>query len=106
MKIAAVALAAAFGGGIVLGLQPQIASHINPGLFVIPAILRVAAVVCLAYKAMNPHTTAACGAPDGSYQSKTIQRRPKKKTAPRVRQARRMRAAMGRLGGVDAPDDY
>ena len=69
MKIPAVALAAAFGGGIVLGLHPQIASHINPGLFVVPAILSAAAVVCLAYKAMNPHTTAACGALDGSYQS-------------------------------------
>jgi hypothetical protein len=69
MKIPAVALAAAFGGGIVLGLYQQIASHINPGLFVIPAILSVAAVVCLAYKTMNPHTTVACGAPDGSYQS-------------------------------------
>ncbi len=82
MKIPAVALAAAFGGGIVLALQAQIAAHINPGLFVIPAILSVAAVVCLAYKAMNPHKTAACGAPDGSYQSKTRQRRPKKKAAP------------------------
>jgi len=74
MKIPAVALAAAFGGGIVLALQAQIAAHINPGLFVIPAILSVAAVVCLAYKAMNPHTTTACGAPDGSDQSKTRQR--------------------------------
>ena len=44
MKIPAVALAAAFGGGIVLGLQPRIASHINSGLCVIPAILGIAAV--------------------------------------------------------------
>ena len=47
MKIPAVALAAAFGGGIVLGLQPQIGSHINSRLFVIPALLGVAVVVCL-----------------------------------------------------------
>jgi hypothetical protein len=70
MTILAAALAAAFGGAIVLALQPQIASRINPGVFVIPAILSVAAVVWLAYKAMNPQRTAACGAPDGSYQSK------------------------------------
>jgi len=82
MKIPAVALAAAFGGGIVLALQPQIASHINPGLFVIPAILSVAAVVGLAYKAMNPHTTAASGAPDGSYQSKTRQTDPRRRPHP------------------------
>jgi hypothetical protein len=41
MKIPAVALAAAFGGGIVLGLQPRIASHINSGLFVIPLCRRL-----------------------------------------------------------------
>jgi competence protein ComEC len=48
MKIPAVALAAAFGSGIVLGLQPQLASHINTALMVIPAILGIAAVVCVA----------------------------------------------------------
>ena len=48
MKIPAVALAAAFVGGIVLGLQPQIASHINSRLFLMPAILGTAAVVCVA----------------------------------------------------------
>ena len=42
MKIPAVALAAAFGGGIVLGLQAQIGSHINSRLFLIPALLGVA----------------------------------------------------------------
>jgi hypothetical protein len=47
MKIPAVALAAAFGGGIVLGLQPQIGSHLNSRLFLIAALLGVAAVVCL-----------------------------------------------------------
>jgi hypothetical protein len=39
MKIPAVALAAAFGGGIVLGLQPQIGSYINSRLFLMPAII-------------------------------------------------------------------
>jgi hypothetical protein len=48
MKIPAVALAAAFGGGIVLGLQPHISSHLSSRLFLILAILGIAAVVCLA----------------------------------------------------------
>jgi hypothetical protein len=47
MKIPAVAFAAAFDGGIVLGLQPQIASHVTSAQFVIPATLGIAAVVCL-----------------------------------------------------------
>ena len=59
MKIPAVALAAAFGGGIVLGLQPQIGSHINSRLFLIPALLGVAVVVCLGLVLMLRERLAA-----------------------------------------------
>jgi hypothetical protein len=48
MKIPAVALVAAFGGGIVLRLQLQIGSSINTQFFLTPASLGIAAVMCLA----------------------------------------------------------
>ncbi len=82
MKIPAVALAAAFGGGIVLALQAQIAAHINPGLFVIPAILSVAAVVCLAYKAMNPTQRRRAGHPTVPTRAKQDKDDPRRKPHP------------------------
>jgi competence protein ComEC len=63
MKIPAVALAAAFGGGIVLGLQPEIASHINSAQFVMPAILGIAAVVCLGLALTVRDRLVAAGTP-------------------------------------------
>lgn len=47
MKIPAVAIAAVFGSGIVLGLQPRLIQSISSLLFLIPSILCITAGLCL-----------------------------------------------------------
>jgi competence protein ComEC len=47
MKIPAVAIAAAFGGGILLGLQPNLAQDINSPQFLVPLLFGIAAALCL-----------------------------------------------------------
>ena len=92
MKIPAVALAAAFGGGKVLGLQPQIGSHINSRLFLIPALLGVAAVKPPRQEvSAEPHTQP---------------RRMRHPFLSTKTVSMRHMITQRRLGGVDAPDYY